>query len=314
MSPTPKIVVVGSFMTDLVFRTERRPQRGETVIGKEFGLFTGGKGYNQAVAAVRMGARVAMVGRLGRDMFGDLFIQSLAKEGIDCSFVWRDADSGTGVACPVIDISEGDNSIIIVPRANMRLTPDDIDAAAGLITTCDVLMMQLENPLESVMHAAYLAHSAGVKVMLNPAPARALPAEIFPLLDVITPNEIEATQLTGIDASHPAGALQAARSLRSMGTQRVILSLGQRGALMVAPEGETQADAFRVEVVDPTAAGDAFCAGLAVALAQGLAPAEALRSANAAGALACTVLGAEPSMPTAEKIKQFLSRTESLRH
>lgn len=302
-----RVVVVGSFITDLVFRTSRRPQRGETIIGLEFGLFTGGKGYNQALAAARLGAQVTMVGRLGQDLFGELFMASLHKEGIDARFVKRDPTAGTGVACPVIDESQGDNSIIIVPRANMNLSPDDVDAAAEAIAAADVVMMQLEIPLETVIYTARLARRGRAKVILNPAPARPLPAEIFSLIDVITPNEIEAQQLSGIDAGEADGALAAARRIAGLGTPRVVLTLGSRGALMLDPQDTLELPAFPVQVVDPTAAGDAFCAGLAVGLAQGLAPAEALRLGNAAGALATTVLGAEPSMPGAAKVAQFLA-------
>ena len=254
-----------------------------------------------------------MVGRLGQDLFGDLFMASLEKEGIDTRFVSRDPDTGTGVACPVIDKSQGDNSIIIVPHANMNLSPGDVDAAAEAIASADVLMLQLEIPLETVIYTAQLAHRGRAKVILNPAPARALPLEIYPLIDLITPNEIEAQQLTGIDASQPEGALLAARRIAELGVPRVVLTLGSRGALMLDSQAVIELPSFPVQVVDPTAAGDAFCAGLAVGLAQGLDPVEALTLGNAAGALATTVLGAEPSMPSASTVSQFLAERRPLR-
>jgi len=305
-SDKPRIVIVGSFVTDLVFRAPRRPMKGETLIGLEFGLFTGGKGYNQAVAAARMGAQVYMVGRLGTDIFGDMFMRSLGNEGINSDYVVRDPEVGTGVASPVIYEAEGDNSIILMPRANMRLSLPDVEAAREVIASADVLLLQLEVPVETSMGAAKIACSGGVTVVFNPAPARSLPPEIFRLITIITPNEIEAGQLTNIPANDDAGARAAARHLREMGVTRVILTLGARGALMFGPEGETEFPAYKVKVVDPTAAGDAFSGGLAVALARGQSPAEAVKYANAAGALAVTVLGAEPSMPHGEQVEQLL--------
>lgn len=303
---SPRIVIVGSFVMDLVFRAPRRPNRGETLIGLEFGLFTGGKGHNQAVAAARMGAQVSMVGRLGTDIFGDMFLQSLAKEGIDARYVTRDAEAGTGVASPVIYESEGDNSIILMPRANMGLSPADAEAAQAVIAAADALMLQLEVPVETNIRAAEIARANGTTVVFNPAPARPLPAEIFSLADVITPNQVEAGQLAGVSTDDDAGARAAAARLREMGVARVILTLGARGALMVGPEGETEIPAYPVKVVDPTAAGDAFCSGLAVALARGTSPAEAVKYANAAGAFAVTVMGAEPSMPTLAQVEAML--------
>ena len=302
----PCIVIVGSFVTDLVFRAPRRPMKGETLVGLEFGLFTGGKGYNQAVAAARMGAQVHMVGRLGPDIFGDMFMRSLANESINTDYVVRDPEVGTGVASPVIYEAEGDNSIILMPRANMRLSISDVEAARDVIASADVLLLQLEVPVETDMRAAQIARAGGVAVVFNPAPARPLPTEIFRLVDIITPNEIEAGQLTNIPTNDDGGARAAARRLRQMGVPRVILTLGARGALMFGPEGEAEFPAYTVKVVDPTAAGDAFCGGLAVALARGKSPAEAVKCANAAGALAVTVLGAEPSMPRGEQVEQLI--------
>jgi len=308
MNQKPRIVVVGSFITDLVFRTPRRPKLGETIIGLEFGLFTGGKGYNQAIGAARLGAEVVMVGRLGQDMFGDLFIKSLDKEGVNAVHVGRDAEAGTGVANPVIDVEAGNNSIIIVPRANMRLSPQHSDQARDVITSADILMLQLEVPLETTIYAARIAHENGVKVLLNPAPAQPLPPELFSLVDILTPNEVEASQLTGIEINTPENALQASRRLVEMGVGRVVMTLGARGAYLYGPEGGDLVSPFKVEMVDPTAAGDAFCAGFAVALARGMDPKQAVRHGNASGALAATVLGAEPSMPTLAKVTEFLDR------
>lgn len=304
MSRHPNIVVVGSFIMDLVFRTYRRPHKGETVIGKEFGMFTGGKGFNQAIAASRLGANVTMVGCLGTDMFGDSFISSMQKEGVNTRFVIRDDNIGTGVASPVIYESEGDNSIIIIPRANQTLKPANIDAASATIQEADLLMLQLEIPVETSFYAANIAHAAGVRVMLNPAPFAPLPSDFYKIVDIITPNEIEAGQMTGIHVDAIETAAKVGKNILSFGPKMVILTMGQRGAYYFDSSAESHVPAFHVNAVDPTAAGDAFCSGFAVAISQGRDPIEAVRVGNAAGGLATTILGAEPSLP---KIDQVLA-------
>ncbi len=308
MRNQPNIVVVGSFIMDLVFRTYRRPNRGETVIGSEFGMFTGGKGYNQAIAASRLGANVTMVGCVGIDLFGDMFISSLKKDGVGINYVLRNPTVGTGVACPVIDESEGDNSIIIVPRANLTLTPDHIESASSLIATADMLMLQLEIPMETSMRAAEIAHAAGVPVMLNPAPFSKLPDHFYQLIDIITPNEIEASQLTGIQIDNIETVKQVGKSIRTLGPKIVVVTLGQRGAYYLDSKEEIQVPAFKVNTLDPTAAGDAFCAGFAVAISRGQKPIYAVQMGNAAGGLATTVLGAEPSLPKLEQVLTLLKQ------
>ncbi len=301
----PRVIVVGSFVMDLVVKAPRRPMKGETLIGTDFGMFVGGKGFNQAVAAARMGAEVYMIGRMGTDLFGDLFMQAVVREGIHADFVVRDPEVGTGVGTPVID-ADGDNSIILIPRANTRLSVADVEAAREAIRATDVLLLQLEVPMEASFHAAEIARTSDVLVILNPAPARLLPADVNWLVDVLVPNEVEAAQLTGIPTDNEAGVRVAAHCLREIGFDRVILTLGARGAFMVGSEGEVEVPAYKVSVVDTTAAGDAFCGGLAVALARGMSPVEAVRYANAAGARAVTVMGAEPSMPRAEEVERLL--------
>ena len=201
----PKVVVVGSFNMDLVIKTERRPQKGETLIGEEFGMFIGGKGANQAIAASRLGAEVTMIGRLGKDLFGDLFLDEFGKENIDTSFVVRDAEVGTGIASPVID-ADGDNSIIIVPRANMRLDVEDVERASGEIADADVLLLQLEVPIESSRKAAEIARANGVAVILNPAPALELPDSFLRLIDLLVPNEVETEFLSKVTVADDDGA------------------------------------------------------------------------------------------------------------
>ncbi|NMC29108.1 MAG: ribokinase [Pelolinea sp.] len=307
MKDHPNIVVVGSFIMDLVFRTYRRPNRGETVVGKEFGMFTGGKGYNQAIAASRLGANVTMVGCLGTDMFGDSFITSMQKDNIDTRFVVRDNNIGTGVASPVIYESEGDNSIIIIPRANQALRQEHIDSASAVIKSADLLMLQLEVPIETSMYAANVAHSAGVRVMLNPAPFTPIPSSFYKIVDIITPNEIEAEQMTGKQLEKIETASEVGKSILTFGPKMVILTMGQRGAYYFDFNRESHIPAFHMNAIDPTAAGDAFCAGFAVAISQGRDPIEAVRMGNAAGGLATTILGAEPSLPRIDQVLALLN-------
>jgi ribokinase len=299
------IAVVGSLNMDLVIRSPRIPRPGETIIGGDLHIVPGGKGANQAVAAARLGARVSMVGRMGQDAFADPLLESLAADGVDRTFVVRDGGAATGVALIVVDDS-GENSIVVSSGANMRLSAADIMAAEAAIAAADLLILQLEVPLESVMRSAELARAHGAQVLLNPAPARPLPARLLSMVDVLVPNESEAALLTGLPADADGEAAKAAKALLGSGVEAVILTLGERGAL-AAREGETEfAPAFAVQPVDTTAAGDAFVAGLAVALAEGKGLREAVRWGNAAGGLATTKLGAQPSLPTRKAVEELL--------
>lgn len=302
----PLIAVAGSFMMDLVFRAQRRPSAGETIIGRDFGMFLGGKGLNQALTARRLGASVEMIGRLGRDAFGDQFVDLMQREGIGTDHVMRDAAVGTGVACPVVS-DDGANSIIIVPRANLAVTVADVEAASDVIANADVLMLQLEISPAATWRAAEVAKAAGRTVVLNPAPApaQALTEEQLRLVDVITPNEVEALTLTGIDPVDDDSAKRAAARLRDLGIGTVVLTLGARGALLMDSQGTRLLPGHKVGVVDTTGAGDAFNGGLAYGLACGLSPDAAVELANVAGALAVTKLGAVPSMPSQQDVSAF---------
>ena len=303
----PRIAVAGSLNMDLVVRSPRIPRPGETIIGGEYRHVPGGKGANQAVAAARLGAQVAMVGRLGRDAFGDQLRNNLAAGRVDTPFVVQDAGIATGVALIVVD-DAGQNSIVVAPGANMRLSPADIDAAAQAIAGADALLLQLESPLDAVIRAAEVAHDHGVTVILNPAPARPLPPHLLALVDVLIPNESEAALLTGLPVDSQSEAEEAAAALLHLGTGAAVLTLGERGALL-AREGQRQiAPAFPVQPVDTTAAGDAFVAGFAVALAEGATMGDAVRWGNAAGALATTQHGAQPSLPSRAAVEQLLAR------
>jgi ribokinase len=296
------IVVLGSFMMDLVVRAPRRPVPGETVVGTDFGEYLGGKGCNQAVAAARAGARTAMVGRVGDDDYGRRFLDLLGREGIDAGCVAIDAAAGTGVATPLVEPT-GENSIVIVPRANHAVLPTDVDAAAALIAGARVLLLQLELPLPTVVHAARCAREAGVTVVLNPAPAVGDLGALEGLVDVLVPNEGEAGQLTGIEGD----PLAAAKALRERFGGAVLVTLGAQGSLVLPADGaHEQVPAHAVDVVDTVGAGDAYCGTLGARLAAGDDLLTAARHAGAAGSLAVTVAGAEPSLPTAAAVAALL--------
>jgi ribokinase len=303
-----KIIVVGSINMDLVIRSPRIPAPGETIIGGDFRHIPGGKGANQAVAAARLGAQVSMVGRVGWDAFAQSLLDNLAEAGVDHTHVVRDVGTATGVALITVD-DAGENTIVLASGANMRLSPADVEAAESAIAAARVLLLQLESPLQAVTRAAEVASAHGVKVILNPAPAPAepLPAELLALVDVLIPNETETSLLTGLPVGNQSQAEAAAATLREMGVGTLILTLGARGALLAHEEQSELIPAFKVTPVDTTAAGDAFVGGLGTALAEGKPLAEAVRWGNAAGALAATQLGAQPSLPSREALEELLA-------
>jgi ribokinase len=303
---TARVIVVGSLNMDLVVRAPRIPQVGETLIGSQFQTVPGGKGANQAVAAARLGAHVSLVGRVGRDAFGAALLENLTTDGIDHTFVIQDPAGATGVALIVVD-DAGQNSIVVASGANMRLSPGDVEAASAAIASADVVLMQLESPLESVTRAAEIAQARGVPVILNPAPARPLPSTLLSLVDVLIPNESETALLTEMPTDGQVDAQAAAAALRALGVGTVILTLGNRGALLAQATGTIHVPTFRVTPVDTTAAGDAFVGGFAVALAEGRSWREAVRWGNAAGALATTTMGAQPSLPTRRAVETLLA-------
>jgi ribokinase len=300
-----QVTVVGSFMYDLVATVPRRPKTGETLVGNTFGMFLGGKGANQAIAASRAGSKVTMVGSLGNDFFGKQFLEKFSREGINTDFVTQDDENGTGVAMPLIDAS-GDNSIVIIPQANMALTVENINQAQSTIADADVLVMQCEVPMDANQRAAEIAKQNDTLVILNPAPAQLIPDQILKLVDIIIPNEIETETLTRLPTKTENEVLVAGRNLLSKGVETVILTLGDRGSLLLNEDGEKLIPAFDVSVVDTTAAGDSFCGVLAASLANGISINLSVEIANAAGALAVTKLGAEPSLPQRDAIDDLL--------
>ncbi len=299
------IVVVGSSNTDMIIKLDRIPRPGETVIGGEFSTAPGGKGANQAVAAARAGGKVTFIARVGDDVFGTQAVAGFVADGIQSGHVIKDPDSPSGVALIFVD-ERGENSIAVASGANARLTSDDIVSAHDAIASAGVLVTQLETPLETVRAAVELAAEHGVRVVLNPAPAQPLGVEILQHVSVLTPNETEAELLTGIEIANDAAVLAAAQKLNSLGVESILITLGSRGAFLLDTDQAELVPGFDVEAVDTTAAGDVFNGALAVALAERRPLAEAVRFANAAGALAVTKLGAQPSAPTREEIEKML--------
>ncbi len=301
-----RVAVVGSLNMDLVIRAPHLPSAGETVLGGTFTTFAGGKGANQAVGAARLGATVAMVGRVGDDAFGRALRDGLVRERIDASGVRTDTHAATGVALITVD-SAGQNTIVVASGANASLTREDVDAARNAIAQSAVVLLQLEVPLDVVHYAAQIAHAAGCTVILDPAPApgEPLPDDLYRLLSVIHPNEVEARALTGIAIATEADARRAAEALLARGCQAAVIKLGARGAYLAAGAQREAVPAIQVSAVDTTAAGDAFAAGMAVALAEQASLPAAVQFATAVGALKVTRMGAQRSMPTREQLREF---------
>jgi ribokinase len=301
------IVVVGSSNTDMILKMDRLPKPGETVLGGSFVMAPGGKGANQAVGAARAGGRVVFVARVGRDLFGDQAVKGLAKDRIAVDHVFRDKVRPSGVALIFVD-SRGENSIAVASGANAALSPADVGKAAGAFSGGGLLLIQLETPLETVRAAARIAARMGMRIILNPAPARKLPAALLSQISVLTPNETEAELLTGIRVGDGKKAAAAAAILRRKGVETVIMTLGPRGAFVSGPEFEGLIPGFKVRAVDTTAAGDIFNGALAASLAEGRSIPASVRFAHAAAAISVTRLGAQPSAPSRREIERFLAR------
>lgn len=309
MTKTPRIVVVGSSNTDMVVKAERIPVPGETVTGGQFVMAAGGKGANQAVAAARLGAEVTFVAKLGQDMFGDQAVENYKREGIVTDLILRDPEHHTGVALIIVD-QQGENLIAVASGANHALAPKDVEQAAERIRAADVVMLQLETPMDTVQFTAQLAADAGVPVILDPAPASPLEDSLLARVTYLTPNESEAERLTGIQVHDEASARAAADKLLGRGTRHVIVTLGSKGALVAGPDGTSLIPSHAVAARDTTAAGDAFNGSLASALGRGMNLEQAVRQASLAGALSVTRMGAQPSLPTEEELRRFAEEVE----
>ncbi|HEY6290878.1 MAG TPA: ribokinase [Terriglobia bacterium] len=301
-----KIVVIGSLNMDLVGCAPRIPVVGETLVGHTYFSEPGGKGANQAYAAAKLGGHVAMLGRVGSDDFGRQMRANLEQVGCDVSGLLLVPNCTSGIAL-IFVADDGHNSIIIIPGANDRFSPEDVDASATSLKDAAWVLLQLENPLPTVLGAARAARRAGARVILDPAPARPLPEELLELSDIITPNETEAAILADLPPSRldPDQALGIARKLQDRKAGTVVVKLGDQGCLLVTQDGSQLLPAPPVKAVDTTAAGDEFNAGLAVGLSEGLDLAAACRFANAAAALSVTRLGAQASAPTRSELDAF---------
>jgi ribokinase len=296
------ILVIGSLNADLVVRAPHFPQPGETIRGEDLQVIPGGKGANQAVAAARHGSNVSMLGRVGKDNFGDFLRDNLKSNRVDCQFVQRD-DASTGTAIIVVD-SNGQNSIVLSAGANGKVTPADVENAS--FVHHELLLLQLEIPIPTVLSAARRAKENGVRVILNPAPAQQLPDELIALPDFLIPNETELGLISGMDVKDISSAEEAAQALLQRGAKNVIVTLGSKGALIVNSSQVTKVDTFKMNVVDTTAAGDAFIGGFATALLQNKSLEDSVRYGCASGALATTKFGAQPSLPTKEEVEEII--------
>jgi ribokinase len=291
-----KIVVVGSTNTDMVVKAARLPQPGETIIGGKFFMFPGGKGANQAVAAARLGGQVTLVANTGNDVFGKQSVSGFKQEGIDTTYIGRDAENPSGVALIGID-AKGENSILVAPGANMALSEADVDSAAEAIQAADVVLVQLEIPLPTVLHVVKRCAEWGRKLIVNPAPAHPLNEAFYKGLFAITPNETETELLTGTRVTDEVSARRAADVLLSRGVQHVIITMGSQGAYLHNADQSVLLPAPTVEAVDTTAAGDVFNGALAVGIADGLPIEQAISVACRAAAISVTRMGAQASAP-----------------
>ncbi len=307
MPETKRITVLGSFVADLTFRTKKVPAWGETILGSDFRLGPGGKGSNQAVAASRLGGQVSFLSKLGRDAFGEMARRTYQQEGVDSQFVFQAADYPTGAATIILDEATGENAIIVVPGASFQVTPAEIDQARGVIAESAVFMTQLEMQIPSVEHGLKLAHGLGVKTILNPAPAMAVPEEIFSLCDYLTPNETEAATLTGFPVTDIEEAERAAGALLSRGSGNVVITLGAQGAFVKNSSVAKHIPAVNVgSVVETTGAGDAFNAGFAIALSEGRDIASCVQFGCAVAGISVTRHGTAQSMPMRAEVDAVL--------
>ncbi|NJR48727.1 MAG: ribokinase [Leptolyngbyaceae cyanobacterium CSU_1_3] len=301
-------IVFGSINLDLVARTPRLPRAGETLLGHSFSTIPGGKGANQAVAIARLGISTTMVGRVGGDQFGQQLLSSLQAEKVHIEDVLIDNSASSGVAMIAVD-DRSENHIIVIAGANGNVNDDDIERLIPHLTPGSLLLLQLEIPLAVIRLAAQAAKTAGAMVILDPAPARSdIPSDLYPLIDIITPNIVEVEQLVGFPVESPSLTSEAASVLQQRGVKTVLIKLGENGGFCATPEEAFFFPVFRVEAIDTVAAGDAFNGGLAAALAEGYSIREAVTWGAAAGALSATKSGAQSSLPDRQTLMEFLEQ------
>lgn len=304
------VVIVGSVTADVTTFSQRLPARGETILGDQFTLLLGGKGANQAVAAGLAGARTSFVGCVGDDLFHDLIVDGLSGAGVDLTHL-RTVPGPTGIAHIRVDAS-AQNDIVMVPLANAQLSAEQIDAALeALAPTTSVLLTQLETPASLTLHITQRARQLGMTVVLDPAPAATLDAEVWRSIDIVTPNETEATLISGIEVTDAASAEEAGRWFLAQGVGSAVITMAEKGSCVVTAEGTSFIEPIPVEPIDTTAAGDAYAGYLGAALAEGWTLADATRLASAAGAIAVTRQGASPSLPRRSEVDALLAAQQN---
>ena len=301
----PRITVVGSYATGLTMKVKRLPNRGETLLGTGYRVDFGGKGSNQAVGCARLGAKASFVAKIGKDSFGEMALGLYREEEIDLAYVEQVAEAPTGVGFIVVEEETGNNCIVLDPGANDLLHADDVEASAGAFDGAAVVLTQLEIPMDAAGAAMARGRALGMITILNPAPARPLPASVLQAVDVLTPNESEARVLAGRSPDAALDAETVARELILSGVKQVVVTLGEKGAMIVTAESVTRVPALAMTAVDTTGAGDAFNAGLAVALASGASLQDAVQLAVVTGGLAVTKEGVIPSLPRRDEVIQL---------
>lgn len=299
-----KIVVIGSCNTDMVINTERLPLPGETIIGGNFFMNAGGKGANQAVAAVRLGGNVSFIAKVGNDHFGSRSIEQYKAEGIDVEHIFVDGEQPSGVALIVVD-AKGENCIAVASGANAMLCPEDIDRAMGVIERGDIVLMQLETPIDTVEYVARIAKERGKKVILNPAPAQHLPDSLLKNLFMIIANETETEYISGIKITDMESICRAADVIGERGVENIVITLGSKGAFIKENGAYHKVPAIKVKAVDATAAGDTFCAAVCVALAENKGVLDAVEFANRCASVTVTRMGAQSSLPYRGEIERI---------
>ncbi len=301
------LIIFGSLNMDLVAQAPHLPSPGETLLGNYFLTTPGGKGANQAVAASRLGATTTLVGRVGNDRFGEELLTHLKRDGVNTTSVLIDPDTASGVAMITVD-HHSENTIVVIPGANSRVDSTDVETLTNLLPEATVLLLQLEVPIPAILAAAKIAHDSGVKVILDPAPApNHLPDELYPLIDVITPNETEAQHLVGFELTAEESWGKAAQFFLDKGVKIAVIKLGARGVFCRSSAQEFHVEPFAVNAIDTVAAGDAFNGAMATALDRGLSLREAVIWGAAAGALATTKSGAQSALPSWETLNQLMN-------
>ena len=305
----PRLTVLGNINLDFSIQVARIPEKGEDVVADGFELIAGGKGANQAVTAARLGAEVVLIGCLGTDAYGKILRKRLSHEGVNVKWVDTSEEAATGTAFVFVGQADADNRIVSVLGANLKCTPQHIEQAHRAFERCDFFLTSLGVPEDTVNRAMQVAADCSVPALLDPSPLGKKPPQLWTGSNVITPNQTEASRLVNVTITDTASALTAARKMATRGIERIAITLGAKGCLLLDEDGARLIPGFNVQAVDPTGAGDAFSAALAVRLAEEASFDEAATFANATGALACTVRGAQPSLPTRDKVDALLKRT-----